>query len=47
MSAFVTLVVGLEINAYPGYNIVTTGHSLGGALASLAGITIQQAVSGR
>ncbi|KAI0318750.1 alpha/beta-hydrolase [Amylostereum chailletii] len=31
-----------ELDAHPGYGIVTTGHSLGGALSSLAGITMQQ-----
>ncbi|KAF8057417.1 alpha/beta-hydrolase [Lyophyllum atratum] len=31
-----------ELASHPGYTIVTTGHSLGGALSSLAGITLKQ-----
>lgn len=31
-----------ELIAHPGYNIVSIGHSLGGALASVAGIALQQ-----
>ncbi|KAJ7025698.1 alpha/beta-hydrolase [Mycena alexandri] len=33
--------VTAELVAHPGYSIVATGHSLGGAMASLAGITLQ------
>lgn len=31
-----------QLATYPGYSIVTTGGSIGGGLASLAGITLQQ-----
>lgn len=31
-----------QLATHPGYSIVTTGASIGGALASLAGITLQQ-----
>jgi len=31
-----------QLVAHPGYNLVSTGHSLGGALSSLAGISLQQ-----
>ncbi|TFY75363.1 hypothetical protein EWM64_g8649 [Hericium alpestre] len=31
-----------QLSSNPDYAIVTTGHSLGGALSSLAGITLQQ-----
>jgi len=31
-----------QLAAHPGYTIVTSGHSLGGALSSLAGISLQQ-----
>jgi len=34
--------VTAQLAAYPGYSIVTTGHSLGGALSSLVGISLQQ-----
>ncbi|KAH9479234.1 putative feruloyl esterase A [Psilocybe cubensis] len=34
--------VQAELSAHPGYSLVSTGHSLGGALSSLAGISLQQ-----
>ncbi|KAK1227694.1 hypothetical protein PQX77_009282, partial [Marasmius sp. AFHP31] len=34
--------VRTELAAHPDYNLVTSGHSLGGALSSLAGISLQQ-----
>ena len=30
-----------QLNSHPGYSVVTSGHSLGGALASLAGVTLK------
>lgn len=35
-------VVGKELEKHPGYSVVTTGHSLGGSIALLAAITLQQ-----
>ncbi|KAJ2915418.1 hypothetical protein MD484_g5007, partial [Candolleomyces efflorescens] len=35
-------VVRSQLVEYPGYTIVVTGHSLGGALASLAGISLKR-----
>jgi len=34
--------VGKELVHYPNYSVVTTGHSLGGSLAILGAITLQQ-----
>ncbi|KAI6157943.1 Alpha/Beta hydrolase protein [Pisolithus tinctorius] len=34
-------IVGLQINMYPMYAVVVTGHSLGGAVASIASIAIR------
>ncbi|KAJ6554231.1 alpha/beta-hydrolase [Mycena capillaripes] len=34
--------VKAQVAAHPGYQLVSTGHSLGGALCSLAGISLQQ-----
>ncbi|KAL0948168.1 hypothetical protein HGRIS_010780 [Hohenbuehelia grisea] len=31
-----------ELALHPGYSLVTSGHSLGGALASIAGLSLQQ-----
>ena len=31
-----------ELDAHPEYNLVAVGHSLGGALASIAGVSLQQ-----
>ncbi|ETW78687.1 Lipase, class 3, partial [Heterobasidion irregulare TC 32-1] len=38
----VVSVVRSQLASHPGYTIVTSGHSLGGSLSSLAGITLQQ-----
>ncbi|KDQ26513.1 hypothetical protein PLEOSDRAFT_1043836, partial [Pleurotus ostreatus PC15] len=35
-------VVRAQLNAHPGYSLVTTGHSLGGSLSSLAAISLRQ-----
>ncbi|KAF8059839.1 alpha/beta-hydrolase [Lyophyllum atratum] len=42
IAAIVISTVRQELASHPGYTIVTTGHSLGGALSSLAGITLKQ-----
>jgi len=34
--------VKTQLEAYPGYALASTGHSLGGALSSLAGISLKQ-----
>ncbi|PPQ86551.1 hypothetical protein CVT25_007209 [Psilocybe cyanescens] len=34
--------VKAQLDAHPGYTIASTGHSLGGALSSLAGISLKQ-----
>jgi len=34
--------VKAQLEAYPGYALASTGHSLGGALSSLAGISLKQ-----
>jgi len=33
--------VGLQLRTHPGYSLVTSGHSLGGALASLAAMSLK------
>jgi predicted lipase len=33
--------VGSQLDANPGYTVVSTGHSLGGSLASLAGVSLK------
>ncbi|TFK34599.1 Alpha/Beta hydrolase protein [Crucibulum laeve] len=35
-------IVSLQLKKHPGFSIVTTGHSLGGSLALLAAVTLQQ-----
>jgi predicted lipase len=35
-------VVGKELANHPTYSVVTTGHSLGGSLAALGAVTLQQ-----
>jgi len=35
-------IVGKQLRQHEGYAIVTTGHSLGGSLALLAAVTLQQ-----
>lgn len=42
VASTVLSVVQEQLDAHPGYALVTSGHSLGGSLASLAGITLQQ-----
>ena len=32
--------VSSELTAYPNYTLISTGHSLGGALASIAGVSL-------
>ncbi|CAG8478605.1 7941_t:CDS:2, partial [Dentiscutata heterogama] len=39
-------VISESIKQYPDYNIVVTGHSLGGALASFAALDIKQSING-
>jgi len=34
-------VVRRQLDAFPGYAVVTTGHSLGGALASIAAVSVK------
>jgi len=34
-------IVAQQLKAHPGYSVVTTGHSLGGSLSSLAAVTIK------
>ncbi|KAJ7052004.1 Alpha/Beta hydrolase protein [Mycena amicta] len=41
ISAKTLATVTSELAAHPGYSVVTSGHSLGGSLAALAGITLQ------
>ncbi|PPQ92070.1 hypothetical protein CVT25_007318 [Psilocybe cyanescens] len=41
VASFVLDTVQSELANHPGYSIVTTGHSLGGALSSLAAITLK------
>ena len=40
-------IVGQQVSSHPGYSIVTTGHSLGGSLALLAAVTLQQTFADR
>ncbi|KAA1470189.1 alpha/beta-hydrolase [Dentipellis sp. KUC8613] len=42
VAAQVISTVKSQLSSHSGYTIVTTGHSLGGALSSLAGITLKQ-----
>ncbi|KAF5351383.1 hypothetical protein D9758_008018 [Tetrapyrgos nigripes] len=42
VAAQVLTIVRTQLAAHPGYSLVSTGHSLGGALSSLAGIALQQ-----
>ena len=35
-------IVGRELAQHPTYSVVTTGHSLGGSLAVLGAVTLQQ-----
>ena len=35
-------IVGKELANHPTYSVVTTGHSLGGSLAILGAVTLQQ-----
>ncbi|KAA1470190.1 alpha/beta-hydrolase [Dentipellis sp. KUC8613] len=42
VAAEIISTVKLQLSAHAGYSIVTTGHSLGGALSSLAAITLKQ-----
>jgi predicted lipase len=35
-------IVGKELANHPTYSVVTTGHSLGGSLAVLGAVTLQQ-----
>ncbi|KAF8903727.1 Alpha/Beta hydrolase protein [Gymnopilus junonius] len=42
LSVQAILVVGNELEKHPEYSIVTTGHSLGGSIALLAAVTLQQ-----
>ncbi|KDR78622.1 hypothetical protein GALMADRAFT_244080 [Galerina marginata CBS 339.88] len=42
ISLEVIAVVGKQLQKYPDYSIVTTGHSLGGSIALLAAVALQQ-----
>ncbi|KAI0310093.1 alpha/beta-hydrolase [Amylostereum chailletii] len=42
VAAGVLSTVKAQLAAHPGYTLVSSGHSLGGALSSLVGITLQQ-----
>ncbi|KAF5351321.1 hypothetical protein D9758_008016 [Tetrapyrgos nigripes] len=42
VAAQVLTIVRAQLAAHPGYSLVSTGHSLGGALSGLAGIALQQ-----
>lgn len=47
VSATVMAAVKEEASKYPDYNIVVTGHSLGGALSSIASLVIQSSLPNR
>ncbi|KAF9483200.1 alpha/beta-hydrolase [Pholiota conissans] len=42
IAAEIILTIGKELVIYPEYSIATTGHSLGGSLALLAAVSLQQ-----
>jgi len=46
VASHVISVVKSQLAAYPDYTIVSTGHSLGGALASIAGLSLKSNLPG-
>ncbi|KAJ7915328.1 alpha/beta-hydrolase, partial [Mycena leptocephala] len=42
IASSVIATVKAQVAAHPGYQLVSTGHSLGGALSSLAGVALEQ-----